>query len=365
MSLNGSKSNPFIVGKIVTGEDFADRINLLKEMILEVNNFQNIIIHGPRRLGKSSLMKEVLRIVKKDNFGVIYIDLLRYDKIESICGHIFKELAGTIEKAVEFAKSVFTGVSLKVESSSMELSFTSEEDILLKVFTFLGKYSEKKNKIVIVFDEFQEFENIAPQSIKKLRSIIQEHKNISYIFSGSDSGLIEFFINSNHPFYKFGKIINLGKPDEDEIKKFLKNKFTSSNLIIKEPEIDQIISLSSNLPYFIQLIAHEIWVNLILANLIQVSKEIVISTFKDILERSNSEYEIIWSKLTTNHRKALKILTLTHKPFDSTYLRKFKIAQGSLQTSISSLEKNQFIWKIKDNIEFLDPLFEKWVNDRV
>lgn len=361
-----SETNPFVFGKVVTGDNFADRKELVKEMVLDVKSSQNLIIHGPRRLGKSSLMREVLRIMKSDHkYRIVYIDLLRFDRIETICGQIFKELAGTVQKAIEFARDIFKGVSIKIENSSLEMSFGTEEDALIKLFDFLGKYSEKKYKMVVVFDEFQEMVNIAEHSIKKLRSVIQDHQNVSYIFSGSDTRLIDFFIKPEHPFYKFGKLIKLGKPNRKEMSIFLKKKFNFFNLTIYDSELELILSYSANLPYFIQLLAHEIWIKLLLSNSKVITNEIIELTFKNLLERSNSEYEIIWSRMTNNHRKALKILSIYHQPFESKLLQKFKIAQASLQTAITSLEKNQFIWRIDNIIEFLDPIFEKWIKERL
>jgi hypothetical protein len=218
------------------------------------------------------------------------------------------------------------------------LSLSNKEDILVKVFVFLGDYS-KKSKITIVFDEFQEIEKIAENSINKLRSIIQEQKNISYIFSGSDSRLIEFFTDPKHPFYKFGKIINLGKPDTNETFFFLKKKFELASLQIEEESVERIIRLTFNLPYFVQLFSHELWVRAILSELNTIDIELIDQTVEKILESSKPEYENMWLNLKKNQRTTLKILCKTNQPFESSILQRHKIAQSSVQTAIESLQK--------------------------
>lgn len=76
----------------------------------------------------------------------------------------------------------------------------------------IGKKSEKSG-VVVVFDEFQELDTIAPTTIKQLRSTIQHHTNVCYIFNGSDIRILDIFVQSDQPFYKFGKTVNLERPN--------------------------------------------------------------------------------------------------------------------------------------------------------
>ena len=51
--------NPFNWGKIAIGENFADHKELLKELLLDALSSQNLILYGPRRIGKTSLINEI------------------------------------------------------------------------------------------------------------------------------------------------------------------------------------------------------------------------------------------------------------------------------------------------------------------
>jgi len=44
--------NPFIYGKIVTGEDFCNRKKEIAELSRDIENSQNVILFSPRRFGK-------------------------------------------------------------------------------------------------------------------------------------------------------------------------------------------------------------------------------------------------------------------------------------------------------------------------
>lgn len=70
------KMNPFVAGKVVTGDAFADRQTLLAELLIDVTSSQNIILFGPRRIGKTSLVRELLSEAKNNHgMSAIYIDL--------------------------------------------------------------------------------------------------------------------------------------------------------------------------------------------------------------------------------------------------------------------------------------------------
>jgi len=53
--------NPIIYGGAVTGEDFADREDELREIIRDLENCERIFLISPRRYGKTSLIFETQR----------------------------------------------------------------------------------------------------------------------------------------------------------------------------------------------------------------------------------------------------------------------------------------------------------------
>ena len=53
--------NPFVYGKIVSGEYFCNRDKEVKELAAEIITCQNIIIFSPRRYGKTSLIRQIIQ----------------------------------------------------------------------------------------------------------------------------------------------------------------------------------------------------------------------------------------------------------------------------------------------------------------
>ena len=61
-------------GQVVSADDFCPRPRLLKELVGFVRSGQNVVLQGERRMGKTSLIYEALRHVKRHR--MVYVDLL-------------------------------------------------------------------------------------------------------------------------------------------------------------------------------------------------------------------------------------------------------------------------------------------------
>ena len=69
--------NPFSYSEYVTGEAFCNRGAEQKDLIYYAQNSQNVLTYSHRRMGKTSLVHQVIRRLKKAKPKVnsVYIDL--------------------------------------------------------------------------------------------------------------------------------------------------------------------------------------------------------------------------------------------------------------------------------------------------
>ena len=59
-----------------------------------------------------------------------------------------------------------------------------------------------------------------------MRSIFQKHKNVSYIFAGSQESMMSYlFQDKSQPFFRFGIINYLGTLFKPPCLKYIKNSF--------------------------------------------------------------------------------------------------------------------------------------------
>ena len=110
--------NPFVYGETVSGDNFCDRSLETKELVTDVKNSQNVIIFSPRRYGKTSLIKEVLRKVKAQGILTFYVDLYpainKGKFIEIYAGAISAGIPGGARQVVKKIKEYLPRIIPKV-----------------------------------------------------------------------------------------------------------------------------------------------------------------------------------------------------------------------------------------------------------
>jgi len=91
-----------------------------------------------------------------------------------------------------------------------------------------------------------------------LRSVIQFHKNVNYLFLGSAEFLMkQIFENKKSPFYHFGQLFTLNKIPYNDFYNFLLSRFEV--ITDKAAEIaEKILAFSNCHPYYTQQFAFHI-----------------------------------------------------------------------------------------------------------
>ena len=145
---------------------------------------------------------------------------------------------------------------------SAEISFkpgSKELSPLEDVLNLIEKLGTDKKKIIMVLDEFQDIFRIDKGLDRFLRSVMQNHRHINYIFMGSSESMIrEIFEKKNSPFYRFGSLMTLGKINPDKFTLFLEEKFAVITDKSKELS-EEILGITDSHPYYTQQLAFTVW----------------------------------------------------------------------------------------------------------
>lgn len=75
--MDSDLNNPFSFGQTVAGEQFTDRAKERAELRQEFLSGQNVILTSPRRYGKTSLVREVLKQLPAKTHVSLVVDLFR------------------------------------------------------------------------------------------------------------------------------------------------------------------------------------------------------------------------------------------------------------------------------------------------
>lgn len=369
-------SNPFVYGKEVSGKHFCNRNIEIKELLTDIHNSQNVMLYSPRRFGKTSLVKKVIRMAEREGINSIFIDLYSVleerDFISLFAAAVPRCFEGKMDQVLNLTKSLFTRMTPQVtldHDGKPIFQFTydphKEMTIYLEdIFAALEQYSKKKKiKFAVIFDEFQEICSFKSDKIEKvLRTYIQRHKDIAYIFLGSQRHLLQnMFNNPNRPFYRSSKHLTLGLIDNNTFTKFIQKRFDETQKYISQELASKIVDFCEQHPYYVQYLSNIVWE----LTLEQVSEAILNQAMKTMLFRESAAFENIWGLLTVRQRQALKAIALTD-PNQSVYnTTNGKVPPSSLRLSLSSLEDKDLITRTGTKYNFTDLIFKKWILEQI
>lgn len=368
--------NPFKYSHTVKGQAFCNRIDEQRNLLQFIQNSQNALIYSHRRTGKSSLIKKVFQNIKDQglDIGMVYVDLYGTTSESDFVARTLKEmgsLKSNIEKLIKFLKENFTQIPFKLGVDPLNFTPTlvfdqrngDNEFLLNNLMELLGRFSKDK-RLVVVFDEFQEITNYVNHEVfeKRLRSFIQTHKNISYIFSGSQTHLlISMFQSNGRAFYQQAASLPLKRISTDDYLLWLTKIFSKSKNPISPEKLRNIIQKFDNHPMFIQFFCFNLWEELQR----QPWNDSLVAEIESLMiNNKKAEYQILWDNLTNNQKKVLKLIQLNggQNLYTVTAMSSVEIKTPSVVTQCLKVLKDKEII-VKDDKKYIiqDLLLRKWI----
>lgn len=366
--------NPFAYSNYVTGESFCNREKEQSELMKYIRGSQNVLLYSHRRYGKSSLIKQVFQEIKEKNLniGTMYVELYGTISEADFITRTFQALNQLESNFKRLLKSISQSLkniklNLSIDSATGDTlvspSFGSiNEDVILEeLMNILLKYSQKR-RLVIAYDEFQEVADYTEEGFeKRLRSFIQQHSKICYIFSGSQQHLITNMFNSkNRAFYKLADSFPLDRIETEHYLPWVRNLFLRKHIELSEDLIGRIIDRFENHPMYVQNFLFHLWEE---RGIKKFSSEIIDKIERVIIEKRNLENTILWETLTINQKKTLKLILMNDGSnlYNADALRSVNLKTASLVTkALNSLMKKEIVVK---NGKYLiqDIIFKKWL----
>lgn len=258
--------NPFKYGRRVSGPSFYDREKIKKDILNALSGGNNVLLYGPRRFGKSSLVGEILTTLRAGGDPCVEMNLMDIasldDFIIKYARNVYQALApvsGALNLITNFLKHLSPAIGLDNEGKpELRLAFSSGHatvDSLREVLELPERLCGDGKHLIVALDEFQEVAELGlgAQFERTMRSVIEKQEHVTYIFLGSKTHLLErMFAAKSRPFYNSAQKFLLQKPPADESAAFLVERFASVGLKLGMPLAEEMVKRIDNVPYYLQ-----------------------------------------------------------------------------------------------------------------
>lgn len=369
--------SPFQFGTLVSGNSFYDRTESFRELKGYVESGVNVVFHGPRRYGKSSLVAKVVASLNDKEFICITMDLMQVDGL----GDFFKIFA---QKVVDSRSSTMSFLQKLLQliprlrptlsfgddgKPVVSLDIAPEKITAESVEDLLGmteKLAESAGRrVLVVFDEFQEIARFKTRMPFEgvLRSIIQRQKNTRYVFLGSQSHLLQrMFSDATRPFYRAAVPMTIGKPPRVESIQYVQSRMKDVGVRMDSDCASALVDTADNIPYYIQALALEVHV-LKSGTQSPCTLDEVAACWRRIVEQNRVIVEHSLSTLAEGQRLLLR--ALAQEPvatFRTAYRKQYGLSSPSSINSAAKKLKEQGHVAQEDGLwRIADPVFSAYL----
>lgn len=360
---------PFRFGEVVPAEYQCPRPELLKIMLSHLNEGRKVLLHGERRMGKTSFVHHVVAPASRRR--LFHISLWGLKSSNDLARHLLNALnnlqheRSLLGKAKRFVSSQVTAtvqlgaITLKAAPASVTTTTDLLEGILDQLYE-----EHKKSPVIAFWDEFQEILTLpdGQSIIGRLRNAIQHHSGMPHIFAGSDRNRMhEIFNHPRSPFFKGAATIYFDKIPEAVFAKWIKSRFQLGGITLADELVARIFEITSNVAGDVQQLCNGLWT--IAEPRSRLALEHVRPALRAIWAEESRTYEFIVEDATNIQYQTLSALA-TH-PSMPPLSREFSEAIGvqvpSISRALASLTNRGILQKTGTNYKFVNPFFKEWL----
>jgi len=357
---------------------FCDRENETKTLKNNIKGGLSTTLVAIRRIGKTGLIKH-LQYLLKDEYICIYTDILVTENSVDFLNTLATAILNSVSEKTNlgkkiwiFIKSFRPVISFDALSGEPNVTFNIQPDESKKqIETLFAFLEQQEKKVIFAIDEFQQILDYPDKKTEAwLRTIIQQLKNVVFIFSGSQPHLMnDMFASPSKPFYRSTVFLQLDKISFVLYQKFIIDKFVDAKKEIHESVVAKILEWTNLHTYYVQLLCSRVFIN--------SGKKVTTVNWQNEALKLLKEQELMFfgyrDILTREQWKLLKGIAQEGEAYSITsknFIHKYSLgSSGTVMRSIKSLQKKSFIYKQynKEGILYYsvyDVLFQRWIQNQ-
>jgi uncharacterized protein len=332
----------------------------------------SVVITGPRQTGKTSVIDELLRRVRKANGWGIYIDCSRttgderelagliaratYDDASGSVGAFgrLKEIVGGVPKPVLYQSDIdlaltFHGTEEKPSSVLLERALGLADDLA----------SQKSKRCVVVYDEFSVLRKVSPTIFTRIRAVLQHGMtHTAYVFLGSEVGLMEqLFKDPDYMPFGLAVPMTLGEPDPEAWKRYIEQRFAKLRVPLRPGDAEDLIAFTGGHPRDLMEACEHL---LTIRSLNPGADGAVRLAEQKTLNSLRVKFDELWRRLEEpSGTQATVVRMAAGRPIYGRGRPK-----TSVRRSVDKLEREGIVHRTtRGSYEFAEPLFGRYVRE--
>lgn len=366
--------NPFRYGCVVAGDNFCPRPKLQRQLKELIKSGQNVVVQGPRRMGKTSLVCETVKSMR--GMRLLYVDLFCVRTIGEFCRRVVvaaskcgrgRSFLDRVASLVKGLRPVFTvDRDTGAPTITVDVKAARDASSIEEVMDMIAKIA-REARVCVVLDEFQDVLDI-PESdviIARLRAQIQFLPGIPFVFLGSiRNAMHTIFDSPKSPFFKSAISFDVDRIDRNDLCAFIVSRFAEGDRVLSPEMAERIIDSADGVSGDVQELSETTWLETGAGSCIGMAD--VAQGLRGVYAREHRSFTEMKSRLTTVQLAVLYGLAVDGraKVFSGEFLERNGIRNvGSVTKALKRLKEEEYIFEYEGEYRFENPFFRSWLRD--
>ncbi len=364
----------FVYGRPVVGENFVGREDTLEQIEALIDADQSVILIGPRRYGKTSLLLEAQRRLRGYLIGNVDLFTITTKKelAEEIIETTLLNKKVSLRKILDSFRKGFAKAMSKVEVKAVIDEFeivlrvadrsVDEDALLSEALDFPAEFASRAGrKMLFVYDEFGDMLKIDGGTIKLMRAKLQHHQNVVYLFAGSEESLMEnLFTKRSEAFYGFGRIISIGPIQKDAFVPYIVDTYKDVGIRISPDIAGKIVELAGGHPHYVNYLCQTIYL-LVKGERREITDGDIKKGYEISVMNETTYFEKTWFDLRRAPLQAQIVRHLARS--DLSPYKAFDESRQNVYGALTSLRHKGIIVGLNGKYEFVNPLFKTYLKE--
>jgi hypothetical protein len=363
--------NPFRFSGPLPPEQMIDRDPEADDLLALASGAHSFRLVGPRRYGKTTLLRRVLDAAGREGMATVLVDLQDVLSIAEIVVRIergYDRLKGPIRRHVEnLFRTWNIGLALGGGGFTATLQRnpnTDAESVLLRLLELPAALFDRQGTTsLIVFDEIQDVLAV-PGADGKIRSVIQHQAEAAtYAFAGSAPGVMQqLFADPKRPLLDQAVPRNLDPLPVRDVADYVTERFGQTH---RNPgaALAPLLEFTRGHPQRSMMLAHYLWERTPRNSV--ADEGTWVATLDQASADSAALMRAIWRALPTNERRVARALAIVTTPLHSEETAAaVGIKRSSIGRALEGLVANADVIELDGTPRLTDPMFELWLADR-
>jgi len=363
--------NPFRFSGPLAPEQMIDRDQEADDLIALADGGHSFRLVGPRRYGKTTLLRRVLEAAERKGTATMLVDLQDVLSIAEIVVRVergYERLKGPVRRHVEnLFRTWNIGLSLGGGGFTATLQRNPNvdaESVLLRLLELpIALFDRDGTSSLIVFDEIQDVLAVRGAD-GKIRSVIQHQgEAATYAFAGSAPGVMQqLFADPRRPLLDQAVPKHLAPLPLADVGDYVALHFQQTGRDAGAA-LTPLLEFTRGHPQRSMMLAHYLWQRSTRGTAADEG------TWLSALDQAASDtaplMRAMWKALTPNERRVARALAVATTPLHSEETAaSVGIKRSSIGKALESLVANADVIHERAKPRLTDPMFERWLQTR-